>query len=324
LRILYLDLNHPDLIEDYSRNSNKYGGGRIVASHLMPFLNENGHYMEIWADNKCFENVEEKYQRFCKHISKEQKQIIRSGVEFDSKDFDIVLHNFHGHKIRPSNSKDVVWLVGYGETVSPLNDRVILYNDFQAPIISNSNTKIYKARIGVPIPKFQEYKKEAFIFSCHRQSKSFGSELMMKFAHEYKVKYVTAGPKDSNFPNIQDYVDNKYVSYLGVIDAKTKTDLMKRAVCTTYLHNWPTPMNLSALESLSYGTPIISTSVGFWPSLVKNHENGFMVDSMQQFCLALSNIPLLSQEKCYTSIIEYSSDKMISDYISVFKRIINE
>lgn len=318
MKVLYLDLNAPDLVEDYSRDDcKKYGGGRIVAAHLMPYLNDNGHHMEIWADERCFLNIKDKYKKFCKGLSYESRLEFIKGACISG--FDIVLHNFPGVHISCSG-KDFVWLVGYGETVNAANERIILYNEFQAPQFQNINTQVFFARIGVPIPQFKEYKKEAFVFSCHRQSKYFGSEFMMKLALKYKFKYVTAGPKDANFPNIMDYVDNNYVTYLGEISNQTKQQYFQRAFCSTYLHSWPTPFNLSACESLAYGTPILATRAGFWPSFVKQRVNGFVVDSEDQFCIALSSIPLISQRSCYDSVKSYSSDLMIQDYISIFNK----
>jgi glycosyltransferase involved in cell wall biosynthesis len=319
MRVLYLDLNYPDLIEDYSRSPNKYGGGRIVASHLMPYLNDNGHYMEIWADEKCFENVEKQYKKFCKPKSYAERL---SYVQNETiKDFDIVLHNFPREYVK-TTGKSAVWLVGHGEWVNPKNEHVILYNDYQSPHFTNPNMKLHYARIGVPIPEFKEYPKENFIFSCHRQTKEFGSETMMKLAHKYNFKYICAGPRDSSFPNIMDYVDNITVLYFGLINENTKIDYFKRAMASTYLHSWQTPFNLSACQSLAYGTPCIAATCGFWPSLIKHGINGFLVNNEEKFVQAIQNCRDISQRQCYDSITKYTELLMIQDYIQVFKNIL--
>lgn len=328
MKILYIDFNAPDLVEDYGLQSSRYGGGRIVAANLMPHLNNNGHYMEIWADERCFDGVEIKYKRFCKGMSYDERNLIKNGAPLANfaKDFDIVLHNFHGFTVNCSGTltKNVVWLVGYGEFVNPTNTRIILYNDYQHPRITNPDTKIYYARIGVPITEFKEIKKEDFIFSCHRQSREFGAETMMRLAHKYKLRYITAGPRDSNFQNIMDYVDNKYVMYLGEISDKVKREFYKRAYCSTYLHSWNTPFNLSACESLAVGTPVIATNIGFWPSLIQNHKNGFLIKTQEDFQIAISNVALLSQRGCYDSVLPYSTQNMIQDYVKVLTQIIEE
>lgn len=327
MKVLYLDLND-ELIEDYSRNSNKYGGGRCVAAALMPFMNDNGHHMEIWADNKCFENVEEKYKKFCRHLTKEEKVELKNNIPLSkwAKDFDIVLHSFHSIKINceGTNTKDVTWLVGYAEHVNPLNTRVILYNDYQFPRITNSNTKIYRARIGVSVPEYKEYEKGNYIFSCHRQALFFGSEIMMQLAHKYKFRYITAGPIEQSFKNIIDYIDNKYVTYLGVIDNDTKVDFYSHAYCSTSLHSWPTPFNLSACQSLAFGTPVIATNVGFWPSFIENGKNGFIVNTENDFMNALAKCSSIKPRDCYESVKRFSEENMIVDYMNVFNKILEE
>lgn len=323
MKVCYLDLNYPDLIEGYSRFPKKYGGGRCVPSALLHSEKLDFH---IYADKKCFEGIEEKYLKYCHELSYEAKDKIRTGhpIKDFIEDCDIILHNFHGIKVNTIGTKikDLVWLVGVNEHVHPDNNRVVLYNNFQHPNIFNPNTKIYYARIGVPIPPFQEYKKEDFVFSCHRQNIQFGSEIVMGFSHQYKFKYICAGPRESDFPNIMDYVDNQWVTYLGVIPEEVKIDHFKRARCSTYLHNWPVPFNLSLIQSLSYGTPVIATRAGFLPSIVKEGVNGFFLNKFEELPTLIEKCLDISQKSCYNSILEYSSDKMVEDYIRVFEHIL--
>lgn len=321
MKILYLDLNYDDLIEDYSLTPSRYGGGRAVPANLLPYLNDNGHYMEIWANPACFDNVDSKYKQFCKGKSLEERQTAsQNGIS----NFDIVLHNFHGTKVHVNDGYDLVWLVGFGEHVNVENQRIILYNNYQNPQIYNPFTKVYYARIGVPIPEFQEYPKQNFIFSCHRQSLNFGSKTMFEWAKKYQIRYFAGGPRDADFPDIDAYVDENYTNYLGLLSSGQKEHLFKGARCSTYIHNWNTPMNLSAIESLSYGTPIISTGVGFWPSLVKEGVNGFIIKDEEELLRAYENCKNLSQRDCYDSALEYSSDKMIRDYMKVFEKVLNK
>lgn len=330
--VLYLDLNEDDLIENYSLAPKCYGGGRTVAAHLMPYMTENGHLMRVAAHPRAFEGIEEKYKTNCVPLSIEQRRAIKSGASVYSvlpqgTVYDIILHNFYGVKINLTGSptKDLVWLVGYGEHVNPANSRVVLYNDYQGPKFYG-RTNVYKARIGVPLPVFQEYKKDDYIFSCHRQNQEFGAEKLMQLAHKYKFRYIAAGPRQSDFPNIMDYADGNYVKYLGLISEEEKNEWFKHAKCSTYLHRWNTPFNLSAITSLSYGTPCIASPVGFWPSLIKNGENGFLInpDSDKEFLIALENCGCISQEKCYNTVREYDGQKMIEDYVRVFEAVLKE
>lgn len=336
MKILYLDLNYPDFCENYSLKSPVYGGGRCVPSALLHSLNDMGHTFEIAADEKCFEGIEEKYKIHCITINSTLKNFLRNGgpisqTVFPVANYDIILHNFYGTKLNTQNTniKDLVWLVGFGEHVNPANERIVLYNDYQNPKIYNPNTKIYKARIGVPMPEFyQERKKEDFVFSCHRQSVYFGARWIMKMAHKYQFKYICAGPKDSDFPEIMNYVDNNYVTYLGIIPQEQKTELYSKAYASTSLHFWNTPMNLSAVESLSLGTPVIAHDIGFWKSLINNGKNGFIIDHEDDIALmnALEACRTFNfQQNCWNSVkFTLSDNLMVQDYLNVFEQIIKE
>jgi glycosyltransferase involved in cell wall biosynthesis len=331
MNILYLDLNYPDLVENYSLKPKTYGGGRIVPSALLHSLNKMGHRFDILSHSACFEGVSDENIQYCHLITEEHKNLLRNGYPLKNylhpalHGYDIILHNWHGTKLNLEGLKarDLVWLVGFGEYVHPQNKRIVLYNNYQRPHVY-TDTKVYYARIGVPIPEFQEYKKENYIFSCHRQSRYFGSELMMQLAHSMGFKYIVGGPKDNNFPNIMDYVDGKHVEYLGVMKEEEKIEYYKHAMCSTHLHDWNVPFNLGLIQSLTYGTPVITTTAGFLPSVVKNGVNGYMLQTQDDFATALERVTRLSQKACYESALEYSTELMVQEYLEVFKEVLKE
>ena len=132
--------------------------------------------------------------------------------------------------------------------------------------------------IGINLPEFRVYKKHNFIFACHRHWPQFQSIEVAKWAQKYKVKTIFAGPICGDYP-LKDYIDNKYTYYLGEIPDQLKIEYYQSARLTTLIHNWPTPMSLSALEALAYGCPVAcNLNKGFWPTLIQDGINGFHID----------------------------------------------
>jgi len=322
MKILYLDLNDDNLIEDYSSNPNKYGGGRVFASAAL----QKDNKFFIAAGEKCFSNISNKNnciitsekQRADIVLGKRLKDIIPQSEEFDIfvyHRFDTVL-NLEGLK-----GKQCCWAVGRDEKINPEMENLLLYDRQNQNSIVSNKTKIYDVTIGVHVPVFQEYQKEKLIFQCTRHEGIFGSIEVAQLCRKYSIPLVLAGPIQNGYPLMQ-YVDSNLIKYIGIISNSEKAFYYKKAMLTTYLHFWQTPFNLSAIESLSYGTPIMSTRNGFWPKLIKNSINGYIIETEMDFVESINNCLNIKQKDCYNSSLNYSSEKMVESFYSAFNNII--
>lgn len=316
MRIAYLDLAYPDFCENYTLNPSSYGGGRSVPVALKQ---SNKVECDIWAREEAFfnNNGREIHIRN-KTLTLEQQQAIRSGafIDLKSMDYDILVHHFSDVFVN-TNVPQVTWIVGYRDAVNSKHRHLAYYNSYQNPIVYNQmNT--YRFVLGTKIPDLKPVIKDNFIFQCSRHTPTFGSIEVAKLVLKLGIRAVFAGPMDKDYP-LLDYVDNFNIVYLGQISESEKISLTERAVATTYLHSWPTPMNLSALQSIAHGTPVITTDVGFWRSLVRNNINGFVLDNVNEdaFLNAFLKCRDIDREKCRESVLEYSEEKMVDSFIKV-------
>jgi glycosyltransferase involved in cell wall biosynthesis len=332
MNIVYIDLNEPSHSEDYSISPKRYGGGRVFASVARETSKNDNENDNFWllSDVESFHNVgrEERLDR-CFPITAAQKAAIRNGTPIQDVikgfwfgDIDLIVHHFTNIWINTAGlkTKQVAWSVGYREQIHKDAPYIILYNDYQEPILLSPNTKILKARIGKPIPGFQEYKKEDYIFQCSRHTPVFGSIHVAKFCQANKIKAIFAGPIDNGYP-LMNYIDNKYTFYKGVITEERKLELTSKARLYTFLHAWPTPFNLSAIESLGYGTPIVATPMGFWPSLV-TEKNGFLISEEKELLNAWEQAPNISQRECHNTASHYSEKIMLSEFYTAFQKVL--
>lgn len=326
MKVAYLDFNEDDLIEDYSYyNCKRYGGGRVFAS-IAKEKNEDFH---IFSNEKSFDNLLDiENKKNCHGLSSSDRLRIRQGdliknIIPNADYFDLFVHHqsrYHAN-VEGLKAKECCWAVSVGEYCHPRNERLLLYNDFQNPMYGGiKQPKLYKIVIGKKIPNFQENEKSDFLFQCTRHNSNFGSIQVAKLCKEYGIPVIFAGPIDRDYP-LLDYVDNENIQYLGIIDDNTKFNLLKKAKACPFIHNWPTPFNLSAIESLAYGTPIIATNVGFWSNLI-NGKNGSIVNTEEDFISALKIS--YNQKDCWDSVQPYSEEKMLESFFSVFKNIYEE
>lgn len=332
MNICYLDLNYPDCLEDYSINPKRYGGGRVFASWAKEKLNNvvgEPNTFHIFADPKCFENLgDNENKSVCFDLSWEHRKAIREGLPVKDvipfpNNYDLFVHHHVNLNLNllGLDAKQVCWAVGLEEYVNPKNDHLILYNQFQHPVLENFNTKVYYAKIGKPIPIFEEYKKDDYIFQCSRHWDKFNSIEIAKFCTKNRLMGVFAGPIDGNYP-LMDYIDGRYTQYVGVISEEEKLKLTKYARLYTMFHSWKTPFNLSAIEALSFGTPVCCADIGFWKSLIVEGKNGFFIKTEQDLLKAWDKAPTLAQKDCWDSVFSYSDTAMVNQFYFAFEKIL--
>jgi glycosyltransferase involved in cell wall biosynthesis len=316
MKIAYIDLNYPDHYESYAINPKRYGGGRIFAAWAKELIN-NFH---IFSSESSFQDLSENDSRLnCHQISHDQQQSIRDGKAIaevipETEDVDIFVHHFsniHINTLKPQ----IIWCLGYGEQIHPLNKHVMLYNkNKQRPVTTNLDHIIYDVVIGVPIPESFEYnKKEDFIFQCTRHVPEFGSINVAQLCNHYKIKCIFAGPINDHYP-LLNHIDNVNTFYIGTISNEEKIEYTKKARLYTFLHSWPTPFNLSAIDALAYGTPIVSTPIGFWPELIEQNKNGFIIENEKDFINVWNKSLDIDQQDCFNTAKNFTVNKMIESF----------
>jgi hypothetical protein len=320
MKIAYLDFNEDDFHEDYSISPKAYGGGRVFAS----FAKEVNPDFHIYSNPNSFNNLSESERKQnCHPLNSEQRKAIRDGKPIkniipEAFTYDLFVHHqvrYHVN-VEGLRAKECCWAVGYGEMIHGSNTNVLLYNNYQHPHFLGPS-KVHRIVIGKPIPSFTLYLKEHYIFQCTRHTEQFGSIDVAKLAKNYNIPVIFAGPIDRNYA-LMDWVDGDLIKYVGIISEEEKINYLKRAKFCTFLHKWSTPFNLSAIESLAYGTPVIATPVGFWPSLVDG-TNGKLVTNKEEFfdCYKTN----FCQRDCWDTAFPYSQDRMIESFFNTFHKI---
>jgi N-acetyl-alpha-D-glucosaminyl L-malate synthase BshA len=89
--------------------------------------------------------------------------------------------------------------------------------------------------------------------------------------------------------------------------------------------------NLTALESMTCGVPVISTKIGGMPEMIENGKEGYLLEVGDVKNMAEKSILLLSDEKLYKEISrngrtkvreDFSESKIIPQYRALYKKII--
>lgn len=316
MRVLYIDFSGGS--ENLVLNPNRYGGGRIVPTYLREHLDD----FYTAGMEGCFDGISsaEKKDK-CIILSEQQVSQLRSGAALESviKDsFDIVFTTNPGLVVN-TTAKQLVWCVGYQETVHPDHKNIILHNPNNQHPILNSSPTIYNFRLGVNVPEFREYEKEDLIFQCTNHSNFLQSIAVAHFCSKYKIKCILAGPISEGYPLLQ-HVDSEYVKYIGQISEQQKIEISKKSkVHTLLFFGFINECPLSGKLALTYGNQIFTTPSGDMPNKVKEGVNGRFILKEEDFINGWNNRDCISQRSCYNSIKEFSIENMVNDIKRVFE-----
>lgn len=329
MKIAYFELGIVDYLEDYSISPKVYGGAPTFGRWAKELLNDSQNEFWIFGPERSFSNVKESERRDrCVIIKPASLEAIRAkqpitdhipGIER----FDIICHHHTYEWINKGrlNTPVVHWSgFGTGECGHPKNDYTLLYTPKAE---SRFGERFKRVKIGKPVSTtFQDSTKEPFIFQCTRHDYHMGSVEVAKQCLKNGIKGYFAGPI-SDGCDLKDFIDNQTTFYLGILDEESKIGWTKRATLTTYLHNWDTPFNLSVIESLAVGTPILANNRGFFQYILKDGVNGFFFDG-SNFAQCFERAKSLSQKACWETAKEYSVEEMVGSFKKAFEEILNE
>lgn len=328
MKIAYFDLNFTFYHESYSiYNANRYGGASVFAKYLKEIPN---YY--IFADEKCFDTVDDIHEtkERCVFITPKQRLELQKHVplkeivDFDFSDFDLIVHH---HVSSPLNlqglkAKQLIWNVGYQDYIHPRVENLLLYNQYQKPNIQNPKTNVFYFQLGTLIPiTCPTNKKENYIFQCCRHCTEFCSVEVADFCRKNRIKAYFAGPIVGDYP-ILNSIDNKYTFYLGEISQDEKLYYTQHARLYCLLFNWHAPFNLSMIEALSHGTPVVTTNINFTASIIKHGYNGFFARDDSELLKAWDLAPKIEPINCYRSSLRYSHFNMLDSLFRVFERVL--
>ncbi len=319
MRILYIDFSEGS--EDLSIYPNRYGGAQIVPSWCRELM---GDFCCVGTQESFGSLRSEEKQNQCIVIDKQFLRCIREGqpLEYHLRDrnlyYDLVFHNAPDVFVN-THAKQTVWAPGYAERVHPNHKWVLLHSPgYQRTQYQNAT--MIPVQIGKPVPDFQIYKKEDFVFQCTNHAPCFQSIELVTICNKNRIRCYLGGPISEGYP-LLDFIDNENSFYLGVMSYKDKIEMSKRARIHTLLHNIPINFTLSGLEALAYGCGLITTPLGFWPSFI-NDKIGRMVRSEGEFLKAFHDTKYIDQKDCWNKAKEYDNIKMVESFKKAFEIIL--
>lgn len=186
-------------------------------------------------------------------------------------------------------------------------DKIIVLSEEWKKIISEwveNDISVLENAVFLPKENLYNYNSKK-ITMLGRLEKRKGTYDLLDIIEELKdddrFKHITfslAG--DGDLAELQQFINNKNIGekieVLGWINS-TQRDRLLRETMIYVLPSYNEGMPMSVLEAMSYGIPTISTYVGGIPRVIRDNENGFLIQPGDKNHLKENIINLIESEE---------------------------
>jgi glycosyltransferase involved in cell wall biosynthesis len=172
---------------------------------------------------------------------------------------------------------------------------------------------------------FQDTPGEYLLF-CGRLHPDAGVTTALEIARAFGMRLTLAGPvADQAYfeAQIAPYLIPGRVEYVGPVEAAACHVLLAGAYALLQPSQQPKPFSLSAVEAMAGGTPVVALAVGAMPEIVLDGETGYLVADAAEAVEKLPQVAALDRQRCRQWVAErFSQERMVSDYIEVYTRLL--
>jgi len=218
------------------------------------------------------------------------------------------------------------------------NKLTVVSNDIKKQLVNKCNfnkNKIHVIHNGINLPKLKQGRKDSNIFIIGSAGRLFPVKdypLMVEIAKEIKnktdcIKFELAGdgPEHQTLRNLikKNGLENTFVLKGHVHDiAKFYQNL--DIYLSTSVHEG---ISMSVLEAMSYGIPVVAPDVGGFSEIIKNGNEGYLINTRNpknfanKCCLLYNNKQLnknISKAARNKIIESFSNKKMADNYYKMY------
>ena len=194
---------------------------------------------------------------------------------------------------------------------------------------------------GIPLPPIEETKNNNnnnkngdYLLSINRIVREKGIEDSIDLAVRTRNAIKIAGD-DIHVPDLS-YVQmirekcrktNGLAEYLGLVDNKTKTELIKKckAVIACPKPTWIEAFGLYAVQANAYGKPVLALANGGLNDIIVNQTNGFLAKNPRELQGYVEKVYECSPESCRRRVEKLFTDEiMTKNYLQIFEGVMED
>ena len=147
----------------------------------------------------------------------------------------------------------------------------------------------------------------------------------IKIAKASGRKLIMAGiiqDEDYYKQQVEPLLDENIV-YIGSVGPTERDALLGHASALLHPIYFHEPFGLSIIESMACGTPVIAFNKGSMPEIIKNNENGFIVNTVDEAINRVEKIKEIDRMSCRRHVEDqFTVERMAKQYIQVYQSIL--
>ena len=122
---------------------------------------------------------------------------------------------------------------------------------------------------------------------------------------------------------IEPLLAESHVDWVGEITDRDKNEFLGNAYALLFPIDWPEPFGLVMIEAMACGTPVIAYNSGSVPEVMEDGVTGFIVEGLDDAAKSVSRVCDVSRARCRNTFERrFAASRMASDYIEIYKRLI--
>lgn len=186
---------------------------------------------------------------------------------------------------------------------------------------------------GVPVENIEpSFKRGSYLIAIGRLNEQKGIDRAIQIAKRTGKKLLIFGRigvsdkrQDYFRKKIAPFIDRKNIILMKEVPNKEIFRYIKNAEALLFLIRAPEVCPMAVAESLACGTPIIGSTVGPLPEMLKSKKIAFLSDNMANLVKAAKNTDQFDRKACRKYAEKYfSSSAMADKYIRLYEKIIRE
>jgi glycosyltransferase involved in cell wall biosynthesis len=124
---------------------------------------------------------------------------------------------------------------------------------------------------------------------------------------------------------VEPFLDKSDVIYVGSVGPTDRNRLLGNAYALLHPIHFNEPFGLSIIEAMACGTPVIAFNKGSMSELIKDGENGFLVNTVDEAIDRVAQIRDIDRAFCRRHIERnFTVERMAKEYIKVYKKILEK
>lgn len=331
----------------------KYGGVELVVANLIDGLLERGHECTLFATGDSISPcrliyIIDKPMRGMPQKDIWKIEFLQSAKVLSMVDEFDIIHCHFGPDVFP-----YPWIVELTEKpfVFTLHGRldlpelkrlyeqcervrrcyhISISNDQREPLPeANYVATVYN---GIEVEKYPFYEtKEDYLLFLGRSSPEKGIAEAIEVAKRSGEKLIVLAKMDPadkkyNEEKVKPHIDGRQIVFIGEVDFAEKVEWLKKAKAMLFPIQWREPFGLVMIEAMACGTPVIAPRRASVPEIIVNKLTGFIVSQenmIGEMVDTLQHIHKISPQACREHVEKnFSANRMVEDYLGVYKRII--